>query len=107
MAPSHRVLCLSSFLLPVGGGTDKLGIESTDPEKILEEHDFNNFLNYPSFSQKKVNWRVFLRPTLNRAVGQKPVVRWFSIKSAGSPGFHQFVSMGGLLRLTNRRGLWF
>jgi hypothetical protein len=44
---------------------------------------------------------------LNRAVGQKPVVRWFSTKPAGSPGFHWFVIMSGLVRLTNRRGLWF
>jgi hypothetical protein len=53
--PSRRVLCLSSSLLSVGGGADDLGVESTDPEKTLEEHDFNNFLNCPSFSRKKVN----------------------------------------------------
>jgi hypothetical protein len=44
VAPSRRVLCLSSSLLSVGGGADDLGVESTDPEKTLEEHDFNNFL---------------------------------------------------------------
>jgi hypothetical protein len=55
VAPSRRVLCLSSSLLSVGGGADDLGVESTDPEKTLEEHDFNNFLNWPSFSWKKVN----------------------------------------------------
>jgi hypothetical protein len=43
----------SSSLLCVGGGADDLGVESTDPEKTLEEHDFNNFLNCPSFSRKK------------------------------------------------------
>jgi hypothetical protein len=53
MAPSRRVLCLSSSLLSVGGGANDLGVESTDPEKTLEEHDFNNFLNCPSFSWKK------------------------------------------------------
>jgi hypothetical protein len=53
MAPSRRVLCLSSSLLSGGGGADELGIKSTDPEKTLEEHYFNNFLNYPSFSRKK------------------------------------------------------
>jgi hypothetical protein len=31
MAPSHRVLCLSSSLLSIGGDADELGIESTDP----------------------------------------------------------------------------
>jgi hypothetical protein len=45
MAPSHQVLYLSSSLLSVGGTTDELGIGSTDLEKTLEEHDFNNFLN--------------------------------------------------------------
>jgi hypothetical protein len=52
VAPSHRVLCLSSSLLSIGGGADDLGVESTDPEKTLEEHDFNNFLNCPSFIEK-------------------------------------------------------
>jgi hypothetical protein len=47
VAPSRQVLCLSSSLLSVGGGADDLGVESTDPEKPLEEHDFNNFLNCP------------------------------------------------------------
>jgi hypothetical protein len=31
MAPSRRVLCLSSSLLSIGGGADELGVESTDP----------------------------------------------------------------------------
>jgi hypothetical protein len=53
VAPSRWVLCLSSSLLSVGGGADDLGVESIDPEKTLEEHDFNNFLNCPSFSRKK------------------------------------------------------
>jgi hypothetical protein len=48
VAPSRRGLCLSSSLLSVR-------VESTDPEKTLEEHDFNNFLNCPSISRKKVN----------------------------------------------------
>jgi hypothetical protein len=53
MARSRRVLCLSSSLLSVGGGTDELGVESTNPEKTPEEHNFNNFLNHPSFLRKK------------------------------------------------------
>jgi hypothetical protein len=53
VAPSHRVLYLSSSLLSAGGGADDLGVESTDPEKTLEEHNFNNFLNCPSYSRKK------------------------------------------------------
>jgi hypothetical protein len=55
MVPSRWVLCLSISLLSVGGGADDLGVESTNPEKTLEEHDFNNFLNCPSFSRKKLN----------------------------------------------------
>jgi hypothetical protein len=80
VAPSRRVLYLSSSLLSVGGGADDLGVESTDPEKTLEEHDFNNFLNCPSFSWEKVNLRVFPKASLNRAVGQK---------TSGSPVFHK------------------
>jgi hypothetical protein len=53
VAPSRRVLCLSSSLLSVGGGVDDLRVESTDPEKPLDEHDFNNFLNCLSFFTKK------------------------------------------------------
>jgi hypothetical protein len=53
VVPSRLVLCLSSSLLSVGGSADDLRVESTDLEKTLEEHDFNNFLNCPSFSRKK------------------------------------------------------
>jgi hypothetical protein len=52
VALSRRVLYLSSSLLSVGGGADDLGVESTDPEKTLEEHDFKIFLNCPSFLRK-------------------------------------------------------
>jgi hypothetical protein len=52
----------SSSLLSVGGGADDLGVESTDPEKTLEEHDFNNFLNCPLFHGKKSTEGYFRNP---------------------------------------------
>jgi hypothetical protein len=51
--PWHRRIGLSRSLLSVSGDADGLGIDSIDREKTLEELDFTNFLNYPSFFTKK------------------------------------------------------